>query len=80
MTHWKIAIETENDGGLVTAVEPDALAHAFDVDGGQIPHPVSSPYALKQDVDWELPLQRGKRCPVCAETVPPGKGEPSGQY
>ncbi|MEU6387949.1 hypothetical protein [Streptomyces sp. NPDC046939] len=73
MTQWKIAIETEDEGGLVTEVAPDAVAHAFDVDGGEFPHPVSSPYALKRDVDWEMPLQRGKRCTVCADMVAPSK-------
>ncbi|MEV1026465.1 hypothetical protein [Streptomyces sp. NPDC050264] len=71
MTSWKIAIETDNEGGLISAIEPDAVAHAFDVDTREMPHKVSSAYAVKPDVDWRMPLQRGKRCTVCADAVPP---------
>ncbi|WP_164560201.1 hypothetical protein [Streptomyces sp. SID14478] len=50
--------------------EPDAVVHAYDIDTQRFPHDVSSPYATKPDVDWNLPLQRGTRCALCAGTVP----------
>ncbi|MEB3963264.1 hypothetical protein OKJ48_23910 [Streptomyces kunmingensis] len=71
MTSWKVAIEKNDEDGLVSEAEPDAVAHAYDVDADRLPHHVTSAYAVKPDVDWAMALQRGKRCPECADAVPP---------
>ncbi|MFI7386668.1 hypothetical protein [Streptomyces sp. NPDC049813] len=67
-------METNDAGGLVEEVDAapaDAVAHAFDPRAEAAPHAIDSAFTVQAEHAWQMPLERGRRCPLCAEAVPP---------
>jgi hypothetical protein len=56
---WVMAVETGVNAGRV---------HAYDLEKGQVPHPLGAQYEVRADRRWADPAP-GPRCQHCLEIV-----------